>query len=338
MRSGCSPRRARPPALPRLFPWHPDSQDAAILFVVQPDETNVLDQQLLADRLWHAHSIRVVRRTLSHIAHEARLAGKQRRLVLATDVEVALVYFRCGYTPKDYPTKRQWDARTTLERSHAIKCPCIEHHLVGCKKVQQQLALPGELEKFMSVDEANTLRSVFAGLWSLAGPAEPGDSAPAEEHVSAMRMRLAMEKPSEYVMKPQREGGGHNLFGDELSAALSTLSREQRAAYILMQRIQPRRARSALVRDGIVSVGPAASELGVYSTLLSARQGNILLNRAAGHLVRTKFDGVDEGGVAAGFAVLSSPLAAASAHIKTVGKDDSLWPGPHGGSWLGSRR
>jgi len=41
-------------------------------------------------------------------------------------------------------------------------------------------------------------------------------------------MRLAMEKPSEYVMKPQREGGGHNLFGDELSAALSTLSREQR--------------------------------------------------------------------------------------------------------------
>ena len=55
---------------------------------------------------------------------------------------------------------------------------CVEHQLVGCKKVQQQLALPGELEKFMSVEEANTLRSVFAGLWSLAGPAEPADSAP----------------------------------------------------------------------------------------------------------------------------------------------------------------
>ena len=35
-----------------------------------------------------------------------------------------------------------------------------------------------------------------------------------------------------------------------------------------------------------------------------------MTNKAAGHLVRTKIEGVDEGGVAAGFAVLSSPLAA----------------------------
>ena len=44
---------------------------------------------------------------------------------------MAVVYFRAGYTPDDYPTNRQWDARLLLERSHAIKCPCIEHHLVG---------------------------------------------------------------------------------------------------------------------------------------------------------------------------------------------------------------
>ena len=42
-------------------------------------------------------------------------------------------------------------------------------------------------------------------------------------------------------MKPQREGGGHNYFGAELADALGTLSREQRSAFILMQRIQPRR-------------------------------------------------------------------------------------------------
>jgi glutathione synthase len=35
----------------------------------------------------------------------------------------------------------------------------------------------------------------------------------------------------------------------------------------------------------------------------------VLINRPAGFLVRTKLRGVDEGGVAAGFAVLSSPLA-----------------------------
>ena len=217
--------------------------------------------------------------------------------------------FRCGYTPDDYPTQRQWDARLLVERSFAIKCPCIEHHLVGCKKVQQQLCLAGELERFMSADESATLRQCFAGLWSLSGPEDPSVGAPAEEHAAAQHMRLAKERPSEYVMKPQREGGGHNLFGAELASALSTLSREQRSAFILMQRILPKRAPAVLVRDGHLTVGQAVSELGVYSTLLTGRGGKILRNAAAGHLVRTKLDGVDEGGVAAGFAVLSSPLA-----------------------------
>ena len=33
-----------------------------------------------------------------------------------------------------------------------------------------------------------------------------------------------------------------------------------------------------------------------------------LVNEAAGHLLRVKLQGVDEGGVCAGFAVLSSPV------------------------------
>ena len=121
-------------------------------------------------------------------------------------------------------------------------------------------------------------------------------------------------------MKPQREGGGHNFFGDELAQSLRELSREQRSAYILMQRIMPRRTPAVLVRGGAPLIGPAVSELGVYSTLLTARAGKVLLNEAAGHLVRTKLDGVDEGGVAAGCAVLSSPLAA------SVGRGRKAWP------------
>lgn len=301
---------------------------ASILFVVQPDEANALDQDALADELWASHGVRVVRRTLAQIANEARLVGKERRLVLGggggvgrflgvgggsggsgEGVEVSVVYFRSGYTPSDYPTGRHWEARATIERSRAVKCPCIQHQLVGCKKVQQQLALPGELERFVSSADAATLRTVFAGLWSLDGAIEPPAEAPPEEHEAAHHMRLAMERPDDYVMKPQREGGGHNLFGEELVAALQTFSREQRSAYILMQRIAPRRSPAVLVRDGTLMLGPAVSELGVYSTLLTAADGKVILNQPAGHLVRTKLDGVNEGGVAAGFAVLSSPLA-----------------------------
>jgi glutathione synthetase len=286
------------------------STDPVLLLVVQPGETNRIDQDLLSVRLWEAHGVRVVRRTLAHIAHEARLVGKERRLVLSNGEEASVVYFRCGYTPDDYPSTQHWEARTVLERSHAIKCPCIEQHLVGCKKVQQQLANPGELERFLSPDEAIAVRQVFAGLWSLSGAEAPPAEAPAAEHEAAHHMRLARERPSEYVMKPQREGGGYNFFGEELVNALSTLSREQRSAYILMQRILPRRAPAVLVRGGVARAGAAVSELGVYSTLLTSKGGAVVRNRQAGHLVRTKLDGVDEGGVAAGFAVLSSPLAA----------------------------
>ena len=90
------------------------------------------------------------------------------------------------------------------------------------------------------------------------------------------------------------------------------MSREQRSAYILMQRIFPREKPAVLVRGGAPRAGPAVSELGVYSTYLRSAAGRVLLNKACGHLVRTKLSGTDEGGVAAGFAVLSSPLAASA--------------------------
>jgi hypothetical protein len=33
-----------------------------------------------------------------------------------TVVEVAVVYFRAGYSPDDYPSEREWDARRLVER------------------------------------------------------------------------------------------------------------------------------------------------------------------------------------------------------------------------------
>jgi glutathione synthase len=56
---------------------------------------------------------------------------------------VAVIYFRCGYHPDQYPTEREWDARLMMERSLAIKCPSIQYHLAGTKKIQQELARPG---------------------------------------------------------------------------------------------------------------------------------------------------------------------------------------------------
>ena len=53
--------------------------------------------------------------------------------------------------------------------------------------------------------------------------------------------------------------------------------------------------------------GECTCELGVYGVHLSDCKEE-LVNEAAGHLLRVKLQGVDEGGVCAGFAVLSSPV------------------------------
>jgi glutathione synthase len=61
------------------------------------------------------------------------------------------------------------------------------------------------------------------------------------------------------------------------------------------------------MRLGRVTPAEALGELGVYSVYCS-RGGEVLVNQAVGHLLRTKTASSNEGGVAAGFAVLDSPL------------------------------
>lgn len=68
----------------------------------------------------------------------------------------------------------------------------------------------------------------------------------------------------------------------------------------------PHARRSLLLREGQVLEVDSLSELGIYGTFVR-RGERVLLNREAGHLVRTKAATSDEGGVAAGFAVLDSP-------------------------------
>lgn len=212
-------------------------------------------------------------------------------------LEVSVVYFRAGYSPDDYLGEAEWEARLLLERSLAIKCPSVDYQLVGAKKVQQALAHPGAVERFVGSRTAAKLRTCFAGLWGL-GPGEEDE---------AKIIEMACKDPEAYVLKPQREGGGNNFYGKDVAIKLKELSSEERGAYILMQRILPKLQTSVMMRAGSVQVMPGLSEFGFYSVYLGDGRRSYL-SAHAGHLVRTKADGVDEGGVAAGYAVISSPF------------------------------
>ena len=47
----------------------------------------------------------------------------------------------------------------------------------------------------------------------------------------------ANTQPDDFVLKPQREGGGNNLYGEALQRRIA--DPKGLAAYILMQRIRP---------------------------------------------------------------------------------------------------
>ena len=280
------------------------SPDAVVVFVVQDGEANSVDQRLLEYGLWDQHGIKVLRRSLGELHRCASLnedgQGRKRlqlRLEGSADVEVSVAYYRAGYTPDDYKEgseSPEWAARLLVERSAAVKCPSIDYHLTGAKKVQQALAAPGELERFVGPAEAAQLRSCFAGLF----PAEAPDAVAA-----------AMSNPELFVLKPQREGGGNNFYGAEIPRKLQSMDEKERKAYILMQRIFPPPQVGRLLRAGRVVRAETVSELGIFSVFLGdgSAGSEPLLNEVAGHMLRTKPKEADEGGVAAGFAVIDSP-------------------------------
>ncbi|XP_057851930.1 glutathione synthetase, chloroplastic [Cryptomeria japonica] len=264
-----------------------------VLVVVQPEERNMYDQHWICMLLKELYGVSTVRKTLAEIDAEGEILSNGS-LQIGQRV-VAVVYFRAGYTPIDYPSEAEWRGRLMLEMSSAIKCPSISYHLAGSKKVQQELAKPNVLERFINnKDDALKLRKCFAGLWSL--------------HSNAKIIQDAITMPEAFVLKPQREGGGNNIYGKDVKEKLLELEKyggDGHAAYILMQRIFPPIHTSYLVRDGYCQQTQTVSELGIFGAYLRNKE-NVLINNQSGYLMRTKVASSDEGGVAAGFAVLDS--------------------------------
>jgi glutathione synthase len=131
---------------------------------------------------------------------------------------------------------------------------------------------------------------------------------PLDESKEGLRARqLAFRNPEGYVLKPQREGGGNNIYRSNITQFLRSLPDESHYnAFILMELIQTPSFSNYIVREGKVTSARVISELGIYGVILWDDQGKILKNEDAGYLLRTKEKGTDEGGVAAGFGSIDS--------------------------------
>uniref|UniRef100_A0A671UI33 Glutathione synthetase n=1 Tax=Sparus aurata TaxID=8175 RepID=A0A671UI33_SPAAU len=185
-------------------------------------------------------------------------------------------------------------------RSLAVKLPDIGTQLAGTKKVQQVLSKPGVLEKFFPDQPrvVERIRATFAGLYTLDMGLE-GDKT----------VEMALAAPDQFVLKPQREGGGNNIYGSDICQVLQQVKEStERTAYILMDKIQPTPVQNYMLRrDFPLQISNCDSELGVFGVYV--RQGkDTVMNECVGHLLRTKSSEVSEGGLTTGICVVDSPL------------------------------
>ncbi|KAN0062921.1 Glutathione synthetase [Thecaphora frezii] len=317
-----------------------------VLFVVQQHERNAFDQRWIESTLSQDHGVGVIRQTFAELHTSASVRGDEGRLYVVPPyggeaVEVSVVYYRAGYGPADYPSQAEWELRLRIEQSLAIKCPTVALQLAGAKKVQQVLAEPGVTErvlrdekktggKVVSEQEVEAVRASFTDLYPLDGSV-----------LGERAYRLVLERPERFVMKPQREGGGNNVYRHDIPVALERMDKEDeerslqgkgaegvktREGYILMSLIQPPKglgnwlvkANTAGTPDkaGVqpaVLASDVVSELGVYGAILyrdgeEEGQVEVVHHKAGGFLLRTKARESDEGGVAVGFSVIDCPV------------------------------
>ncbi|KAF8420367.1 hypothetical protein EV426DRAFT_675210 [Tirmania nivea] len=305
------------------------SKETAILFLVQDGERNAFDQRWLEYSLLERHGIKSYRITFSEIPLLTTLHADTRSLLYhppqrpstSLPIEITTVYFRAGYGPSDYPTPQSWVSRAHIERSRAIKCPTILTQLAGSKKVQQVLAAPTPPPSSSGASSPPSILSTFlphaspetlAKLESTFARIYPLDTSPLG--LQARKIALDPERAKGYVLKPQREGGGNNIYKSKIPEFLKGIPEEHWSGYILMELIvTPGGVRNMVLKNGQVMEGEVVGELGVYGVCLwdaAARKDGkepwVKVNKEVGWLLRTKGSASEEGGVAAGFGCVDS--------------------------------
>jgi glutathione synthase len=154
--------------------------------------------------------------------------------------------------------------------------------LAGSKKVQQVLTDPGVLEHFLSdlpPSSLSEIRSTWMGMWDLSAP-------PTSPSLPSGIDRVLQNNACEHlVLKPQREGGGNNIYRSKIPEFLKTMPEEERKAWIVMELIQgpeEEEVKGIVMRDGQTRKSSIVSELGVFGWCLFGKLYLSCLRRRGG--------------------------------------------------------
>ncbi|KAK4548330.1 hypothetical protein LTR36_010200 [Oleoguttula mirabilis] len=283
----------------------PSQHSYCILMVVQPYNFNVADERPIEYGLWDA-GIPCYRCDWQEVLNRTTLTTDRKLLYRLpgsqTELEVTVVYYRAGYDAAEYDTQGM-QVRLRLELSTAIKCPDVLTHLTTFKAVQQALTEPDVLKRFLPVGDAERVRDTFMPISTL------------DTSAKGLQARLNATDAAQavhYVLKPNLEGGGNNIYGSKIPALLGSLPEEEWSKYILMRLIEPpEEIQGVLLTAEELYQGPVVSELGIFGTALWRREASggveMLRNESAGWTFKTKPSKVDEMSVVKGYGCFDCP-------------------------------
>ena len=274
------------------------------LMVVQEKEDNVYDQHLLELEL-QKQNLRTVRRTFDQLSTQLS-TGKDHRLMLENVGAIDVVYLRAGYQYCDYfvPGLNEsmcchtlTQTRLFIEQHHAAVNATISQQLATSKTMQMLLTMmPAEdyARWGLNFEEASLVKSVLAEM----KPINP----------KTIEWFNTQANKQAWVLKNQGEGGGHCVFGSDISEKLNQLAPEEYDAWTLMLRLYPheREVPAIAVRNGEQAlVDDLVSEIGLFSAYYNG-EPLTLQDGYAGYLIRSKPASENEGGIHSGQGILDS--------------------------------
>ena len=292
-----------------------------LLMTVQPFNVNVADERPLEHTLWERHGIALFRVEFGDDVLRKTTMTDTRELLFyrqgtpSTDApvgrdeqpwEVSLVYHRAGYEPHEYGAAGR-EARLRIEQSRAIKCPSIAGHLTTLKHVQRALCEPRSLRRFLDDGEATLVESTFMPMYDLRDGSSGRDLA---------QKLITGTGSDDHVLKPCLEGGGHNVFGEDIADTLQKDENKDWVKFVLMERIRPPSIEGLLISPLNVYDGEVVSELGIFGACIwrsnpdhnESHGVEVMFNEQIGWSLKTKSSDVNEMSVIKGYGCFDSPL------------------------------
>lgn len=274
------------------------------LMVIQENEDNVYDQHLLEIAL-QKQGLHTVRRTFEQLSTQLS-TGENQRLILADVGEVDAVYLRAGYQYSDYYSADRDEANCchTLSQTRLF---IEQHHVAVNATFSQQLATSKTMQMLLTNmpvkeyarwglnrEQATLVKSVLAQMKPL--------------NQDTIRWFNTLTAKDEWVLKNQGEGGGHCVFGNDISDKLNQLNTNEYDAWALMKRLYPheREVATIAVRDGKqTQIDDLVSEIGLFTAYYDGLPVTEF-DGYAGYLIRSKPASENEGGIHSGKGILDS--------------------------------